>query len=203
MIGCQEATMAERRIDNRRDILLLLLYSPGVHDAPNEPIVGRTRLVKMLFLFKEELLDEFRRGTEITEEKFYEFFPWSYGPFSSQVYDDLNFFILRGFIQTSETTEDTLPESLAEWDLWLSGSSGSTDSNLVDYGEAEFFLTPAKGLPFAKDLYARLNTQQRQTLLQFKKHMARTPLRSILKYVYEKYPDQIDKSEIREQVLGG
>jgi len=47
------------RITNRRDILLLLLYSPGVSSQVNEPIAGRTRLVKMLFLFKKELLGQF------------------------------------------------------------------------------------------------------------------------------------------------
>jgi len=47
------------RITNRRDILLLLLYSPGVSSQVNERIAGRTRLVKMLFLFKKELLGQF------------------------------------------------------------------------------------------------------------------------------------------------
>jgi hypothetical protein len=34
-----------------KHILLLLLYSPGNSDHPNEPLVGRTRIIKMLFLF--------------------------------------------------------------------------------------------------------------------------------------------------------
>lgn len=194
--------MTRRKIDNRRDILLLLLYSPGIRDEPNEPIVGRTRLVKMLFLFREEVLPEFRRGTEINEDNFYEFFAWSYGPFSRQVYDDLQFFTLRGFIQTSETTEDTLPESLAEWDLWLSGSSGSGDEeSVVDYKEEQFSLTP-KGVSFTGDLFAQLTSAQKTTLRTFKKQMLKTPLRSILRYVYETYPDKTDKSKIKEQILG-
>ena len=195
--------MTERAIDNRRDILLLMLYSPGVGEANNEPIVGRTRLVKMLFLFKEELLDEFRRGTEITDESFYEFFPWRYGPFSREVYDDLNFFMLRGFVESSQTTEDTLPESLAEWDLWLSGSSGEVgDGDLVDYGEEEFRLTE-RGAKFAEALHQRLSAAQRRSLQVFKRRMVKTPLRSILKYVYKNYPREIVESDIREEVLAG
>ena len=38
-------------INNRKDILLLLLYSPGVTEKYNEPIKGRTRILKMLFIF--------------------------------------------------------------------------------------------------------------------------------------------------------
>ena len=61
-------------INNRRDILLLLLYSPGQYEEINRPIVGRTKLVKMLFLFLEEALKDFRRGTKITEIIFITFF---------------------------------------------------------------------------------------------------------------------------------
>lgn len=194
--------MAPRKIDNRRDILLLLLYSPGIHDKPNEPISGRTRLVKMLFLFREEVLPEFRRGVEITD--FYEFFAWSYGPFSRQVYDDLQFFTLRGFIRSTDASEDTLPESLAEWDLWLSGSAGNSDDqgDVVDYREEQFSLTDDRGVPFTSELFAQLSGSQQSTLRHFKKQMLQAPLRSILKYVYEKYPEKTDKSTIKEQVLG-
>jgi hypothetical protein len=57
------------KINNRRDVLLLLLYSPGKRGAINEPIVGRTRLVKMLFLFSKEGLPQYRKGTEINEQR--------------------------------------------------------------------------------------------------------------------------------------
>ncbi|MCK4874066.1 MAG: hypothetical protein KAS72_15190 [Phycisphaerales bacterium] len=190
-----------RRIDNRRDILLLLLYSPGVCNQPNEPVVGSTRLVKMLFLFREEVLPQFRKGTKIDSQNFYQFFPWWFGPFSRQVYDDLNFFILRDFIQADESDEDTLPQSLGEWELWLSGSSGADDeSAIVDYVEHEYCLTD-RGLRFTAALYEQLTANQRKTLCTFKKRMLQAPLRSILKYVYERYPDQIERSEIKDQVL--
>lgn len=190
------------RIDNRRDILLLLLYSPGVKDRPNEPIVGRTRIVKMLFLFRREALKDFRRSTEINEENFYEFFPWRFGPFSRDVYDDLTFFTLRDFMETTDATEDALPESAAEWEMWLTSSEADLDDpSVVDYSEQTFKLT-AKGDAWTAKLYDTLTPQQRTILREFKKKLQRTPLRAILKYVYEQYPDMIDKSEIREDVLG-
>ena len=194
--------MRSVRIDNRRDILLLLLYSPGIRDDANEPIVGRTRLVKMLFLFKAEALQHFRSGTDINEDNFYDFFAWNFGPFSSQVYDDLTFFTLRGFIETEETTEETLPESAAEWHRWLTSSAADDEeSSFVSYDEQQFRLTD-KGVQFAARLYDGLSQTQKRLLKQFKERLNRTQLRAILRYVYEKYPDQIERSQIKGQVLG-
>src|SRR3989304_180692 len=105
----RERDMANR-IDNRKDLLLLLLFSPGRTSEANEPIVGRTRLMKMMFLFKEEAMSHFLRETDIPEGEFYEFFPWHFGPFSREVYDDLTFFLLRGFLEGNAVEEDALPE---------------------------------------------------------------------------------------------
>lgn len=189
-------------INNRKDILLLLLYTPGRTEEPNEPIVGRTRLVKMLFLFKKEALPHFRKGTEINDENFYEFFPWDFGPFSNQVYDDLEFFELRGFIQRSGTKEETLPESAAEWQMWLSASNpDSALMQISEYEEEEFQLT-AKGESFTKSLYLALDPNQKNLLKSFRMRTASVPLRALLRYVYENYPDQTTRSQIREQVIG-
>lgn len=191
------------KIDNRRDVLLLLLYSPGRSQEVNRPIVGRTRLVKMLFLFRKEALRDFRKGTEISEENFYEFFPWNFGPFSSQVYDDLNFFELREFLVRGETDEDTIPESAAEWAMWLSSSRpDSADDELSEYSEETFCLAE-KGKKFVEEaLLPLLSLAQTRLLREFRARLEDAPLRAILKYVYENYPDQIEKSTIREQVLG-
>ena len=189
-------------IDNRKDVLLLLLYSPGKTDKPNEPIDGRTRLTKMLFLFKEEALKHFRAGTKITKDNFYEFFPWNFGPFSRDVYDDLTFFELRGFIKKDESEEETLPEAAAEWDRWLNLSrADSGDDSYSEYDEQEFKLTP-KGETFAKGLYDSLSTEQRKLLKTFKAKLVKAPLKAMLQYVYTNYPDQTTKSQIKEQVLG-
>jgi len=192
------------RIDNRRDILLLLLYSPGIRDEHNEPIVGRTRLIKILFLFKAEGLKHFHATTDVTDANFYEFFPWDFGPFSSQVYDDLMFFTLRGFIESQDTPEDTLPESAAEWQRWLTSSASSDendDGSFSSYEEQQFRLTP-RGADFTAPMYEQLEPSQKTLLKEFKARLCRAPLRALLKYVYEKYPEQIVRSQITEQVLG-
>jgi len=194
-----------KKIDNRKDVLLLLLYSPGRGEQPNEPVVGRTRLVKMLFLFKEEAMSYFRQGTDIPEDEFYNFFPWNFGPFSCDVYDDLTFFLLRGFIKANEEEEEeeeTLPESAAEWDAWLSSSRPDlSNDSISEYKEASFSLTE-KGAKFAAALYDTLSVPQRKLLREFKRRTSSVPLRALLEYVYKNYKNMIDRSTIKERVLG-
>ena len=144
--------MSTKAITNRKDILLLLLYSPGVGDTPNEPVLGRTRLMKMLFLFKRELLPHFHRNVKITDDNFYAFFAWKFGPFSKEVYDDITFFELRGYLKRSPSKEDTLPESAEEWQEWLScGDFSQEEQALAEYEEPELTLTP-KGEQLARDV---------------------------------------------------
>jgi uncharacterized protein YwgA len=190
------------RIDNRKDVLLLLLYSPGCTAEINEPIVGRTRLAKMLFLFSREAMKHFRAGTSITEENFYKFFPWKFGPYSREVFDDLEFFRLRGFIDPKEADEDALPESAAEWQAWLSTSGVDPDDGRVTEFTEQVYELNAKGLAFTSRLYESLSPEQRKLLKAFKRKTTSTPLRALLKYVYENYRDQTTESEIRDQILG-
>ena len=132
----------EHSINNRKDILLLLLYSAGVTNQINEPIKGRTRILKMLFIFKEEVLKYFKKNTGINDENFYEYFPWNFGPFSSQVYDDITFFLLRGFIITKYTNEEALPEAASEEKYWQF-ISGIQSSNMQE-GYQEFIDSPGQ-----------------------------------------------------------
>ena len=191
-----------KAIDNKKDILLLLLYSPGNTDQFNEAVIGKTRLVKMLFLFHKECLRHFVKSTRITEENFYEFFAWNFGPFSTQVYDDIMFFTLRGFIVEESTEEEVLPEAASEWWEWMRMSSPDAEQGgITDYDEHSFTLSD-KGATFAKDLYGTLTTNQKKTLKTFKAEMNRRPLKAILQYVYDRYPDFTSHSKSREQVLG-
>ena len=190
------------KINNRRDVLLLMLYSPGKTRKVNEPIVGRTRLVKLLFLFKREALPHFRRGTEISEENFYEFFPWDFGPFSTQVYDDLTFFILRGFIDSSGVEDEPLPESAAEWEEWMQRSGNKQTIDEFNAYEEESFTLTEKGVNFTRAMYDLLSPAQRQLLQDFKARLGAAPLRAILKYVYTTYPETTDRSKIKGEVLG-
>lgn len=189
-----------KKIDNRRDILLLLLYSPGTGGQINESILGRTRLVKMIFLFKSEVWKKFKSNIDLTEENLYQFFAWNYGPFSSEVYDDLTFFILRDFIEVRSTKkEEAIIESVEEWNFWMKKYSGD-ENEIQEYQEEEFKLTE-KGIMFTKDLYDSLSINQQNILKEFKSRISKMPLRGLLRYVYREYPDQTNNSVIKNEVL--
>lgn len=190
-----------KTIDNKKDILLLLLYSPGCTDQINEPVIGKTRLVKMLFLFHKECIKYFRKGTRITEEDFYKFFPWNFGPFSTQVYDDIMFFTLREFITEDPAEEEVIPEAASEWWEWMRMSSTDADEGvLTDYDEHSFRLSE-KGVAFTRELYDSLTRAQMETLKVFKAKLNSAPLKAILQYVYTEYPDFTARSKIKEDIL--
>ena len=91
---------------------------PGIHDQINEPICGRTRIIKAMFLFDKEIKKEFLKNTELEILKFPEFIAWKFGPFSKEIYNDIEFFINNGFIE--DTTLDILKNEveLDEFENW-------------------------------------------------------------------------------------
>ncbi|HEX4141620.1 MAG TPA: hypothetical protein VHY09_14825, partial [Candidatus Methylacidiphilales bacterium] len=124
--------------------------------------------MKMLFMFREEVLPHFSRGTEITGDNFYEFFPWDFGPFSSQVYDDLSFFILRGFVKNSLSQEEATLEAAAEWQKWVAGGPSDEANEAVSEFQEEEFTLAERGVSFTKKLYDQLTDNQKRLLLEFK-----------------------------------
>lgn len=194
--------MNTKKIDSRKDILLLLLYSPIRGSSINAPITGRTRVVKMLFVFRKEALEHFRKGTSIDESNFYQFFAWNYGPFSIDVYDDLTFFQLNGFIESQTSAEDTLPESAAEWELWLNAADDSDEETFYQVFNEDVFRLTEKGERFAKGLWDSLSAEQQSLLIEFKTRFCSAPLKAVLQYVYEKYEDMTTKSQIKDDILG-
>ena len=192
------------RINNKKDILLLLLFSPGVKDEFNEPIKGRTRILKMLFLFKEEILKHFKKNTDINDDNFYEYFAWRFGPFSVEVYDDITFFLLRDFITTQDSDGEFLTEAVLEERHWQFLSSIQLDDTQGGYHEftEEKFLLTDKGVNFTEKYFNILSESQKNLLRVFKKKMNTAPLRAILQYVYKTYPDMTENSQIKQPLIG-
>ena len=67
---------------NRMDLLLLLLFADGVEGAENEPVKGKTRLQKELFISQKMLKDH-------KVSKPYSFRPYRYGPYCKDIYSDI------------------------------------------------------------------------------------------------------------------
>ena len=178
-----------------KNLLLAFLYSPGLADKPNEPISGRTKLTKMVFLFEKELKSKFFNNVEITIPKFTAHY---YGPFSAGLYEDLRFFLSIDFIEEKPsklplTEIDIYEEKLLfnEDEEFWGVDDPVAHNNIIRY---DYCLTE-KGQRYTETKVWKLfSDKQIEALKQFKKNINTASIYSILNYVYSKYPEQTANS---------
>lgn len=188
-----------------KKFILLLLYSPTTTgDKVNVPIAGRTRLMKMGFLFKEEVLGDFQKDRTFDEVVLPEYFAWKYGPFSGELLNDLEFLINQEYIR-SRSGSSPIPAEMdeaeyGEYDFWVDNME---ESRIREYDKEVFDLTKEKGMPKAEEIWSVLSENQQKCLMEFKKVLNCASLNRILEYIYKKYQKEgyIDKSLVRERYL--
>jgi len=73
--------------------ILLMLFAGGNIRKYNEPISGRIRLLKEIFLLKQQAK---------IKEDIYEFRPYKYGPFANEFLKDMDFLKENGYILERE-----------------------------------------------------------------------------------------------------
>lgn len=183
----------------RKDLLLLLLgVSPTGQSV--ESLGGITRLQKYLFLLEKEA--RIRPSGDG-----FEFTPYKAGPYSSRLYDDLEFLANLGFIG-SRVAAGSTEEETAELDYTFEDLiepekelQHRTKPEADAYEERKFFIT-TKGRKRIQDLLQRNDYEDiADRIRNVKKKFARYSLHDLLYYVYTKYPDMTTESEIREKVL--
>jgi uncharacterized protein YwgA len=185
------------QIKSNKDLLMLLLYAKGKTGSICEPIVGKTRLVKMIFLFDKEIRKKFNLDKIIPDEIMPDFKACDFGPFSADVYKDLEFLVELGFIEVQPVDEEMLPDEVGEYEYWQAISGDS------DRPYQEKFLLTEIGKKFVeKKLLSEFQKQQLEVFDSFKERCTSTSLASLLKYVYSRYPEQTTHSKIRDKVLG-
>lgn len=182
-----------------KKLLFILLYAPTRGKKTNVPISGRTRLMKMAFLFEKEVLGDFVKDRAFDEISLPSFYSWNYGPFSSDFLNDLEFLINQGYIKTEFTGGTPISAELDEYKYWIEDFE---DFQAREY-EEELFSLEEKGLTRAAAIWDSLTSNQRQLVIKFKDSLNAAPLDRILDYVYKKYAKDgyIDKSLIREKYL--
>lgn len=205
---------------DRRELLVLLLYAPGTKGAEKEPIVGVTRLQKLLYLLKREY------EIDKVSSNYFSFEPYKFGPYASQLYDDIAFLENLGFIRSRgsqvpmssfsgenislpplvsfgehSASRADIEEARAGYD-YLMGQE-SDELHEEDLQERIFRLTP-KGEEAAHAILEQIALNQRNTLLskleEVKKRFAGLTLRQLLSYVYREYPESAAESEIIDRV---
>ena len=196
------ATLEDRQHELRRpfqlkEAMLVLVGADGVKGHPNEPIDGKTRLQKLLFLLAQHLHPDV--GARFEAHNF--------GPFDEAVSVDLQFLAGEGLIEpVGGTTEIEVlrpgsdrGDRILEW--IRSRNEESTSRTLESYrltqkglGWVErFFASEEFGSPEAKK---RLATEA----ARLKRTYGRMPLEDLVEYVYEEYPDFTARSKIRHEV---
>ena len=190
-----------KKIESLKDLLMILLYAKGHTGEQCQPIQGRTRLMKMVFIFKKELLAKLNKDKTIVEDALPEFDAYDYGPFSPQVYADLEFLIEMGFVEFRNVgSEPAYPEESMEYRHWTEGTGGENDDSGPMHVQ-EFRLTDL-GRDFVTEMLLEpLTKEQLQLIDEFKARCTGATLRSLLRYVYTKYADYTTESKIRDEIL--
>jgi len=193
------ATSSTSKSIGRRDLLLLLLGIDGPK-AANEGLGGITRLQKLLFLLEQE-------EHVIPSGEGFTFEAYKAGPYSSKLYDDLEFLENLGLIRKDVTAEGT-EEEAAEIDFTFEdlieperGKDDPSGPAPDAYEEYRFYLTP-QGIQkiqrlLSDDTYKPLVDSIRRV----KSRYGQYSLRDLLYHVYTKYPEMTTESEIKENVL--
>jgi len=198
--------MTEKNLTGK-DILLLLLYLPGKTGRNNEPISGRTRLTKMIYIFEKEIKDSF---DNLDKSSMPEFFAYNYGPFSRELFDDLQFFINIGFIKEAEVDIELDNTKLNEEDYYEYKYNiseevgfGEIDEETVEKEASLYsYNLKEKGSKYVKDnIINNITDEQRDKLIRFKKKVNSLSLDSLISYVYNKYPEDTEKSKIRNNYV--
>jgi hypothetical protein len=183
--------------------MLLLGVEPS--GKISEGLGGITRLQKLLFLLEQE------EGLVPSREGF-EFAAYKAGPYSSKLYDDLEFLenlgLIEGEVAAEATEEEAAEVDLLEFDELMGESADDSGGTPADglaaadaYEERRFKITK-DGTERIENLiasgkYAPVIDGIRRIKGKYGNHS----LSDLLFYVYKKYPEMTVESEIKEQVL--
>lgn len=196
-----EKNPAGIRLSDRKDLLLLLLYAKGRMGKVAEPILGMTRIMKLLFIAFEEL------ALAPLIKNPYRFAPYKLGPCAPELYFDLETLIDAKLIRVTKLDPKGVPVITQDSETANRLSrlnSGITAAERLDSLTQAFQLTP-KGKRFARTLLESALKRQKNLLpgLEIiKAQFGSLPLTQLLRYVYCRYPEYSTKSAIIDKVIG-
>ena len=185
----------------RRNLLFLLL---GV-ESDSSGLGGITRLQKLMFLLERE------EGVESLDG--FEFEAYKAGPYSPQLYDDLEFLENLGYIESEASVEASEPEAaevdrlsfdhLMGTEVEHSGDGLEVDgpASADSFEERRFCLSALGQERIEELLRSKQFTPVVNKIRRIKSKYGRYSLNDLLYYVYKKYPEMTTESEIRDRIL--
>ena len=184
---------------NGADYLLLLLYI-----GKEKPVFGAIRLTKMMFLFNEEI-SKILKDKGLDSSKLPNFVAYNFGPFSKDVYEQVELFKGLKFIKV---TNIKAREEMAEVDDWeeqpfIDETSAQDADYLNQDGKYYKYEIDSLGRHYVEEKILKyLNSEQLNLLESFKEKIVNLKPKQILKYVYQNYPQYTENSLIKHEVLG-
>ncbi|MFO7835731.1 MAG: hypothetical protein R6V83_03680 [Candidatus Thorarchaeota archaeon] len=177
------------------DVLLMLLYAPE-HGEESTPVKGITRLDKLVFLLSR--FDEF----EGLFKDDYDFVPYNFGPFATELLDDLE--ALKSQKVISATKEKSTRASETRDAEAIDEETGELDDSDVtwDMYDYEVYRLTEAGQDIAKRIYSAATKEQREIVRRIKERFNQKSLTGLLRYVYKTYPYYAKESNIRPKILG-
>ncbi|MVB12312.1 hypothetical protein CAFE_30450 [Caprobacter fermentans] len=179
------------------DYLLLLLYLDN-----KKPIKGAIRLTKMMFLFNEEIAPLLKKKG-LNSDKLPEFFAYNYGPFSKELYDQIEFFRGLGFIKVTDINASEEMGEVDDWqeDAFIDEMTEQSQSHVREDGKYMKYEIATQGIKYVEEEILPLDPDQLSILEIFKKKIISLYPKQILKYVYTKYPKYTTNSLIKDEVM--
>lgn len=182
---------------NGADYLLVLLYLDN-----KSPILGAIRLEKMMFLFNEEIAPRLKE-IGLDSDMLPEFISYNFGPFSKDVYEQIELFKGIGFLQV---TDLKAKEELIEADDWeeMPYDKGVSNSGFQINDDKRYYKYQMLklGEEYVKSkIIEDITDAQLDILLQFKRKINSLSPKQILRYVYTKYPQYTNNSLIKDEVF--
>lgn len=147
---------------HRKLLPLALMYA-----GDGEPIEGRTRLQKLVFLMQKRLEEG---GEDPFQSDDYEFIPYDYGPFSKELYDDLDQTIARDMV---DGREEEIGDDKVKYDYEIQDSGEQWVENQLSKDDAQRILALAEEI---KDKYGDVY------------------LSDLIDDVYSRYPEYAENS---------
>lgn len=179
------------------DYLLLLLF---LNDR--EPIKGTVKLMKMMFLFDKQIAPALKKGG-LCSEDLPEFIPYNYGPFSKDIYQQIDLFANIGFIGVNDINSD---EELSYVDSVIENEfideCYEEENGFSSVNSFWVYSITEKGIGYVKEkILPHIKERELELLKEFKRKITSISNRQLLYYVYINYPEYTEKSLIKDEVL--
>lgn len=184
------------------DYLLLLLDLDE-----QKPIVGAIRLMKMMFLFDKEISPIIsKKGAKV--DVMPEFVAYDFGPFSKDIYEQIELFQNLKFIKTDTVATTDSTDELDDWenlygeDIFdVELKDGYRKLN-IDYKSIKYVIEERGHRYVEKKILPELSQEVIELLRNFKKKLNSITTQQLLYYVYSRYEKYTTESKIKTRVLG-